>query len=154
MKNHRNAVCSRSLPRTYQQGSGKLFPVWRNHSTKTSGIGFTMKNLQGQTGKQTNLIGLVLFCLGLLIASSPLEAQSNESSASVQTNRPTLDNSLDPLHQVSASLQALSKRVSPSVVQIFSTGYKPDSDRDHRNTDLLSRGLTSGSGIIIESDGW
>ena len=113
-----------------------------------------MKNLQGQAGKQTNLIGLVLFCLGLLIASSPLEAQSNESSASVQTNRPTLDNSLDPLHQVSASLQALSKRVSPSVVQIFSTGYKPDSDRDHRNTDLLSRGLTSGSGIIIESDGW
>jgi serine protease Do len=112
-----------------------------------------MKNLQGAC-KQTNLIGLVLFCLGLLIASSPLEAQSNEASASVQTKRPTLDNSLDPLHQVSASLQALSKRVSPSVVQIFSTGYKPDSDRDHRNTDLLSRGLTSGSGIIIESDGW
>lgn len=112
-----------------------------------------MKNLQGACN-QTNLIGLVLFCLGLLIASSPLEAQSNEASASVQTKRPTLDNSLDPLHQVSASLQALSKRVSPSVVQIFSTGYKPDSDRDHRNTDLLSRGLTSGSGIIIESDGW
>jgi serine protease Do len=112
-----------------------------------------MKNLQGAC-KQTNLISLVLFCLGLLIASSPLEAQSNEASASVQTKRPTLDNSLDPLHQVSASLQALSKRVSPSVVQIFSTGYKPDSDRDHRNTDLLSRGLTSGSGIIIESDGW
>ncbi len=112
-----------------------------------------MKNLQGAC-KQTNLIGLVLFCLGLLIASSPLEAQSNEASASVQTKRPTLDNSLDPLHQVSASLQALSKRVSPSVVQIFSIGYKPDSDRDHRNTDLLSRGLTSGSGIIIESDGW
>ena len=113
-----------------------------------------MKNLQGQGCKQTNLISLVLFCLGLLIASSPLEAQSNEASASVQTKRPTLDNSLDPLHQVSASLQALSKRVSPSVVQIFSIGYKPDSDRDHRNTDLLSRGLTSGSGIIIESDGW
>jgi serine protease Do len=40
------------------------------------------------------------------------------------------------------------------VVQIFSTGYNPDSDREHRNTDLLPRGLTSGSGIIIASDGW
>jgi serine protease Do len=39
-------------------------------------------------------------------------------------------------------------------VQIFSTGYRPDGDREHRNTDLLSRGLTSGSGIIIASDGW
>jgi S1-C subfamily serine protease len=48
----------------------------------------------------------------------------------------------------------LSKRVGPSVVQIFSAGYRPDGDREHRNTDLLSRGLTSGSGFIIGSDGW
>jgi serine protease Do len=44
--------------------------------------------------------------------------------------------------------------VSRSVVQIFSTGYNPDGDREHRKTDLLSRGLTSGSDIIIASDGW
>jgi serine protease Do len=113
-----------------------------------------MKIFQGQAGKQLHRTRSVLFCLGLLVASSPLEAQSNEASASVQTKRPISDDSLDPLHQVSASLQALSKRVSPSVVQIFSTGYKPDSDREHGNTDLLSRGLTSGSGIIIASDGW
>jgi hypothetical protein len=36
----------------------------------------------------------------------------------------------------------------------LATGYNPDGDREHRNTDLLSRGLTSGSGIIIASDGW
>jgi serine protease Do len=33
-------------------------------------------------------------------------------------------------------------------------GYSLDSDREHRNTDLLSRGSVSGSGIIIASDGW
>jgi len=85
---------------------------------------------------------------------SPLEAQSIKKSPAVQVNRSALDNSPDPLREVSTSLQLLSKRVSPGVVQIFSAGYKPDSDREHRNTDLLSRGLTSGSGIIIASDGW
>jgi len=92
--------------------------------------------------------------LGLLTAPSPSGAQSSKPSTSVQTKLPLLDNGLDPLHQVSASLEALSKRVSPGVVQIFSTGYRADSDREHRNTDLLSRGLTSGSGILLASDGW
>ena len=44
--------------------------------------------------------------------------------------------------------------MSLSVVQVFSIGYNLDTDRDRRNTELLSRGLTSGSGIIIASDGW
>jgi serine protease Do len=113
-----------------------------------------MKSLQKRTCKQINSISSLVFCLGLLIAPSPSGAQSSKPSTSVQTKLPILDNGLDPLHQVSASLEALSKRVSPGVVQIFSTGYKADSDREHRNTDLLSRGLTSGSGILLASDGW
>ncbi len=100
-------------------------------------------------GKQISLISLVVLCLGVLVAPSPSGAQSSKASTSVQTKLAILDNSLDPLRQVSTSLQVLSKRVSPGVVQIFSTGCKPDGDREHRNTDLLSRGLTSGSGIII-----
>ena len=113
-----------------------------------------MTVFRGRVSKQLRLIGSVGFCLGLLITSSPLEAQSSKTSTSAETKRAILDSSFDPLHQVSASLEGLSKRVSPSVVQIFSTGYKPDSDREHRNTDVLSRGLVSGSGIIIASDGW
>ena len=113
-----------------------------------------MKILEGTVQKRARLIHPVIFCLSVLIASPPLAAQSSKAASPVQTKRPILDNNFDQLHQVSASLQSLSKRVSPSVVQIFSTGYKPDSDRDHRNTTLLSRGLTSGSGIIIASDGW
>jgi serine protease Do len=113
-----------------------------------------MTIFRGRVFKQVRLIGSVAFCLGLLITSSPLEAQSSKTSTSAETKHPILDSSFDPLHQVSASLEGLSKRVSPSVVQIFSTGYKPDSDREHRNMDLLSRGLVSGSGIIIASDGW
>jgi serine protease Do len=71
------------------------------------------------------------------------QAQSTRPSTSVQAKLPIADTGLDPLHQVSRG-----------VVQIFSTGYNPDSEREHRNTDLLSRGVTSGSGIILASDGW
>ena len=113
-----------------------------------------MTIFQGRVCKQTSLISSVAFCLGLLFTSTPLEAQSSKAAISVQAKHLRLDNSVDPLQQASASLQVLSKRVSPSVVQIFSTGYISDGDREHRNTDLLSRGLTSGSGIIIASDGW
>jgi serine protease Do len=113
-----------------------------------------MKRFQARVRKQISLISSLALCLGVFVAPSPSGAQSSKSSASVHTKFPVADNGLDPLHQVSASLEALSKRVSPSVVQIFSTGYKADGDREHRNTDLLSRGLTSGSGIILASDGW
>ena len=113
-----------------------------------------MTIFQGRVSKHVSLISSAAFCLGLLITSSPLEAQSSKASTSAETKHPILDSSFDPLQQLSASLQVLSKRVSRSVVQIFSTGYNPDGDREHRNTDLLSRGLTSGSGIIIASDGW
>jgi serine protease Do len=113
-----------------------------------------MKSFRGRVFKQISVIGSVVSCLGIVIAPSASGAQFSKASTSVQTKLPILDNRLDPLHQLSASLEILSKRVSPSVVQIFSTGYNPASDREHRNTDLLSRGLTSGSGIIIASDGW
>jgi serine protease Do len=113
-----------------------------------------MKSLQRRVCKQISLISSLAFCLGVLTAPSPSGAQSSKSSTPVQTKLQVLGNGLDSLHQVSASLEALSKRVSPSVVQIFSTGYIADSDREHRSTDQLSRGLTSGSGIILSSDGW
>jgi serine protease Do len=131
-----------------------LLRICPNGPTKTLGIRILYEKLQRRVCKQLCLISAVVFCLGKLIAPSPSAAQSGKASTSVQAKLPVLDNGIDPLHQVSASLEALSKRVSPGVVQIFSTGYKADSDREHRNTDLLSRGLTSGSGIILASDGW
>src|ERR1700756_2202409 len=113
-----------------------------------------MNSFQTRVCKQIKLISHGAFCLGVLLAPSLSRAQSNQPSTSVQAKLPIADTGLDPLHQVSASLEALSNRVSRGVVQIFSTGYKPDSERDHRNADLLSRGVTSGSGIILASDGW
>jgi hypothetical protein len=90
----------------------------------------------------------------LLLATSSLEAQSPKSSSLGQTKRFMLDANGAWLQQISSSLEALAKRVSPSIVRIFSTGYNLDSDREHTNTDLLSRGSSLGSGLIIATEGW
>jgi serine protease Do len=113
-----------------------------------------MKSYQRTLFKPASLISSVLFCLGLLTSSPPLRAQFSKASTRDQNKHHRSDNSVDSLQQLSTSLEVLSKRVSLSVVQVFSIGYNLDTDRDRRNTELLSRGLTSGSGIIIASDGW
>jgi serine protease Do len=58
------------------------------------------------------------------------------------------------LSDLSRSLQDLAARVSPSVVQIFVTGYAaPDEDeRGSASEPRLER--TSGSGVIVDADGY
>ena len=73
------------------------------------------------------------------------------SSASAQTAAPA-----PPLVELSHSLQDLAARVSPSVVQIFVTGY-PSPDEENQGAGAggepqLER--SSGSGVIVDADGY
>lgn len=113
-----------------------------------------MRIIGEKSPKQANLSVAFGLCLSLLLATPSSEAQSPKSSSLGQTKRAMLDASAGSLQQISSSLEALAKRVSPSVVQIFSTGYNLDSDREHTSTDLLSQNSSLGSGLIIASDGW
>jgi serine protease Do len=99
-------------------------------------------------------MALALGVLFLLLWSSATEAQSSQQTALGQTKHAIVDNGADSLQRFSTSMELLSKRVRPSVVQIFSTGYNLDTDREHNNTNLFSRRSSSGSGIIIAADGW
>ena len=57
------------------------------------------------------------------------------------------------LTELSQSLQDLAERVSPSVVQIFVTGYaEPDEDDQAAERTVLER--SSGSGVIVDPDGY
>jgi serine protease Do len=57
------------------------------------------------------------------------------------------------LTELSQSLQDLAERVSPSVVQIFVTGYaEPDEDDQAPSEPALER--SSGSGVIVDPDGY
>lgn len=61
----------------------------------------------------------------------------------------------DPLRQFSESIEALVKRVSPSVVQVLVTGYGPVGDSRQSDTDLvIGKRRSMGSGVIIDSDGY
>jgi serine protease Do len=70
------------------------------------------------------------------------------SSAAAQSARP------QALSELSRSFEALAEKVSPSVVQIFVTGYAlPDADEQTAGTEpVLERG--SGSGVIVSPDGY
>ncbi|HVT83392.1 MAG TPA: trypsin-like peptidase domain-containing protein, partial [Phycisphaerae bacterium] len=60
------------------------------------------------------------------------------------------------LHDISISLESLSERVRPSVVQVFSIGYAPvdDSDSTSSTTSVVSKQRSTGSGVVLTPDGY
>jgi serine protease Do len=58
------------------------------------------------------------------------------------------------LSELSKSLQDLAGKVSPSVVQIFVTGYAPPDEEDEAATGEPQLERTSGSGVIVDADGY
>jgi serine protease Do len=89
---------------------------------------------------------LVMLCaVGVLIAS-PLAAQSPA--------RPPASASL--LRDLSASVEALTTRVSMSVVQVLVTGYGPVDERMRGDETgvVIGRQRSIGSGAIIDPDGY
>ncbi len=65
------------------------------------------------------------------------------------------DRSDDTLHKLNESVDALIKKVSPSVVQILVTGYGPLEAGEHGNTGVvIGRQRAIGSGFVIDPAGY
>jgi len=60
----------------------------------------------------------------------------------------------DVLHELNDSLEALSAKVSRSVVQVFSTGYSFNEEGNGENAALFSKQRSSGSAVIFTTDGY
>jgi serine protease Do len=58
------------------------------------------------------------------------------------------------LQQFSSELEALSRRVSRSTVQIISTGYKLSGNDSGSDAAMVTRQRATGSGVILSSDGF
>ncbi len=59
------------------------------------------------------------------------------------------------LRELSLSLERLTQKVRPAVVQVFTTGYAPlDSDAEGTTTALFGKQRGSGSGVIVSADGY
>lgn len=64
------------------------------------------------------------------------------------------ESKINALRDLSSAMEALSRKVSHGVVQIFSTGYSFNEESDATNTSLISRQKSSGSGVILSADGY
>jgi serine protease Do len=60
----------------------------------------------------------------------------------------------DALRQASGSIESLVRRVSPSVVQVVVTGYRPVEREPGRTDTAFSRGRSIGSGVVIADGGY
>jgi serine protease Do len=86
---------------------------------------------------------LTALAIDFLLLPAPSSAQSAQARQSPSRG----------LTELSQSLQDLAERVSPSVVQIFVTGYaEPDEDDQAASEPVLER--SSGSGVILDADGY
>jgi serine protease Do len=62
--------------------------------------------------------------------------------------------SSDPLFRVSDEVQRLAAKVSPSVVKILVSGYGPVNENGSRETALIGRQRSIGSGVILDPNGY
>ncbi len=58
------------------------------------------------------------------------------------------------LSQFSESMDELTARVSPAVVQVVVTGYRAVEDKDQSETSVMGRQRSLGSGVIVDPDGY
>ncbi len=69
------------------------------------------------------------------------------------TSVPTVQEQTGQLAALSASLQRLAEQISPSVVQVFAASYATPDEESERGA-LLTTQRTTGSGVILDPDGY
>jgi len=89
-----------------------------------------------------------LCMLVLCFVAAPVHAQP---AVAARAQSPAI---LPALSDLSRSLQDLSSKVSPSVVQIFVTGYASPDEEDRAATGEPQLERSSGSGVIVDPDGY
>jgi serine protease Do len=88
--------------------------------------------------------------MGYLVRTAILSLAALSSTAARAQDR-----SGDALHKLNESVDALIKKVSPSVVQILVTGYGPLESSEHGNTGVvIGRQRAIGSGFVIDPSGY
>jgi serine protease Do len=97
-------------------------------------------------------------CITLLLASLvPANTAAQATAPAVrepQARNAPIRQSAPPLAELSQSLQALTAKVSPSVVQIFVTGYAAPDEDDRAATGEPQLERSSGSGVVVDPDGY
>jgi hypothetical protein len=100
--------------------------------------------------KVTKRFGILL----LTICSMQLSLPASPKRARAATYEPTKSSTANSLEQLSSSLQDIAKQVEPAVVRILNSAYAIENEDDHSGGTVVSQQRSSGSGILISSDGY
>ncbi len=87
-----------------------------------------------------------------VLCATSLPAQTAASPQKAQT--PAEATRKDLLAQFNESLQELTARVSPSIVQVQVTGYRALNDKSDTESSTIGRQRSLGSGVIVDPDGY
>ena len=91
---------------------------------------------------------LALVVAGVIAAAIPGTAQTTATRA--QAPAPVAATAMD----LSRSLETTARNASASVVQIFTTSYEPGEGPVARPSDLITTRRASGSGVIVDPEGY
>jgi serine protease Do len=87
-----------------------------------------------------------------LAAQAPQDAQSGQTAVAPKTPAESARKGL--LTEFNESLQELTARVSPSIVQVQVTGYRALSEKNQDEASTIGRQRSLGSGVIVDADGY
>ena len=99
------------------------------------------------TSTRSMLLAILFFS-----AVTPLVAQ--ESPTNQPPEKPGEGARKDLLSQFNDSLQELTARVSPSIVQVQVTGYRATDEKNPDQAGVIGRQRSLGSGVIVDPDGY
>ncbi|MCU1293407.1 MAG: peptidase and chymotrypsin/Hap [Bryobacterales bacterium] len=113
---------------------------------------------RARSRRRSAMKSLFLFA-ALTISIFPVaaeEAQTRRAASAAAIDETRVEpRSSDALRQFDGSLVALTKRISPAVVEIMVSGYGPAAGTNgNDNVDLVVRQNAIGSGIILDPDGY
>ena len=94
----------------------------------------------------------LLLAIILLPAATPLLAQDSPSNQAPE--KPGEGARKDLLSQFNDSLQELTARVTPSIVQVQVTGYRATDEKNSEQAGVIGRQRSLGSGVIVDPDGY
>jgi serine protease Do len=100
--------------------------------------------------KATKRFGLLL--LAICCTHLSLEASAKNRLLEIYgAHKTSTPNSLE---QLSSSLQEVARRVEPAVVRVLNSAYTVQNEDDHSGGAVVSQQRSSGSGILVSSDGY
>ena len=101
-----------------------------------------------ETARRARVEGAVMGSLVFALAIASLMLQT--TGAAAQT-RPRVGSTSAEL---SSALEATTALVAPAVVELFTTSYTPANGLVPRTTDLVTTERASGSGVIVDPEGF